>query len=78
MEQRPKATARRATTATADFALPSEPGYERPVMQEVADAEKELKLPEQVREGLKSAVLRRLCRGRRRVIHCLLTSPDIL
>ena len=45
-------------------------------MQEVADAEKELKLPEQVREGLKSAVLRRLCRGQRRVIHCLLTSPD--
>jgi hypothetical protein len=32
-------------------------------MQEVADAEKELKLPEQVWEPLKSAVLRRLCRG---------------
>src|SRR5918997_2376469 len=57
----------------ADFALPSDPGNERPAMQEVADAEKELKLPEQVRGRLKSAVLRRLCRGRRRVIHCLPT-----
>jgi hypothetical protein len=37
------------------FALPSEPGNERPAMQGVADAEKELKLPEQVRERLKSA-----------------------
>jgi hypothetical protein len=37
------------------FALPSEPGNERPAMQEVADAEKELKLPEQVRKRLKSA-----------------------
>src|SRR5918997_781061 len=57
----------------ADFALPSKPGNESPAMQELDDAEKELKLPEQVRSRLKIAVLRRLCRGRRRVIHCLLT-----
>ena len=73
MEQCPKATAQRATTATGDFALPSEPGNERPAMQEVAYAEKELKLPEQAWGRLKIAMLRRLCRRRRRVIHCLLT-----
>ncbi len=42
----------------ADFALPSEPGNERPAMQGVAYAEKELKLPEQDRGRLKIAMLR--------------------